>query len=57
MKKIINNEKIEPQFFYSLEIEFPMDAEVKYYLYDPKYRKYGANVDSCKEINIISDDD
>ena len=34
-----------------------MDNEVKYYLYDPKYRKYGASVDSCKGINIIPDDD
>ena len=55
-KKIINNEITEPQAFYSLEIKHK-NGKYKYYLYVPKYRKYGVNVDSCETVNIIPDDD
>ena len=53
-KRIINNDKIEPKNYYFLEIEFA-DDDIKYYLYDPKYRKYAENIDHCKEVNIKDD--
>ena len=46
--KNLNSKK---QLFYCLEIKHP-SGKYKYYLYDPMYRIYGENIDSCEEVNI-----
>ena len=45
------NLNVKKQFFYCLEIKHP-NGKFKYYLYDPIYRPYGVNADSCEEVNI-----
>ena len=49
-KVLINLEK-KIKIFYFLEIRHSKD-KFRYYLYNPKYRGYAVNIDSCKEVNI-----
>ena len=48
---LAENLKIEKKLFYCLEIKHP-NGKFKYYLYDPKYRSFVVNIDSCEEVNI-----
>ena len=46
----LNSNKIIKSFYF-LEIKHS-NGKFKYYFYDPKYREYAVNIDSCKEVNI-----